>query len=263
MKYIIFDGSDINKIKNYKFISLKDIEYIKIKIYEFLKNNFRIFLQEINYIEVHDNISSFYMYIHINVISKKVYILNFNYQGEILEIKSIEKINRCKIDDLCELEPFPICLNNNYSIRIKGFSNIILNDNELNIYKPLKIKTYLDKYDFNTPLYYKNKIHFDSENDCYIRFPFYDKKDKFAIVLNRYSDGLNLCAAFVNIKDNIIEEGEVIHYKNAIAIEKIDEEYIKIFISYNDEIIEYIYPEKKEDTSGWYFINIKEEFKKI
>ena len=83
MKYIIFDGSDINKIKNYKFISLKDIEYIKIKIYEFLKNNFRIFLQEINYIEVHDNISSFYMYIHINVISKKVYILNFNYQGEL------------------------------------------------------------------------------------------------------------------------------------------------------------------------------------
>jgi hypothetical protein len=261
MKYIIFDGSDINKIKNYKFLTQDEIQYIKIKIYEFLKNNFKIILQEINYIEFHDNISSFFIYLYIS--KKFFYVLNFNYQGEILEIKQIEKINRNKIDDLCELESFPIYLNNKYSVKIKGSSNIILNDNELNIYKSLKIKTYLDKYDFNTPLYYKNKTHFESENDSYIRFPFYDKENKFAIILNRYLDGLNLCATFVNIKDNIIEQGEVIHYKNAIAIEKLDEKYIRIFISHNDEKIDYIYPDKKEDTSEWYFINIKEYFEKI
>ena len=259
MKYIIFDGNDINRIKSYNLISNQEIDYIKQKIEDFFKKNFNIFLK-INYIEFVNNNSSLCIYIFLE--SEIYYKLNFTYQGEIVEIQKIQKINRGKIDDLCELESFPISLNNNYSVKIKGSCNIILNDNILNIYTPLKLKPYLDKYEINTPLFYKNKQQFEYENDSYIRFPYYDKKDKFAIVLNRYSSGLNLCAAFVNIKDNIIEQGPVVHYKNSIAIEKLDEKYIRIFISYNDEKIQYI-SNKNEDSSDWYFINIKEEFEKI
>ena len=256
MKYIIFDGIDINNL-----INNKEIDYIKQKITIFFYKNFNISLENYS-IEIDDiNSSSICIYIFLN--SEIFYKLIINYQGEIIEFQKIQKINRRKIDDLCELESFPIYLNNNYIVKIKGSSNIVLNDKNLNIYRHLVIKPYLDKYEFNTPLFYENKKHFDSENDSYIRFPYYDKEDKFAIVLNRYSNGLNLCVAFVNIKKNSIQQGPVIYYKNAIAIEKLDEKYLRIYISYNDEIINYIYPEKDEDTSGWYFINIKDEFEKI
>jgi hypothetical protein len=255
MKYILFDEIDVNKIKN---IDL-NFEYIKQKIVNFFSTNLNIFLENIS-IEFNDNSQTLFIYIlnEINIIFE----INIQYNGEIIYIKKIEKIDRRKIDDLCELENFPIYLNNNYKIKVKGSSNIVLYDKILNIYKHLKLKFFIPEFNFNTPLFYKDKEQFQNENDNYIRFPFYDKKDKIAILLNRYSNGLNLCTAFVNIKENTIEQGKVLYCPNGLALEKSDEKNLKIYISYNDEIINYIYPEKYEQTSGWYYINIKEEFER-
>ncbi len=272
MSSVLFTKKDVNILKNWNNISSQDLEYLKKKIIKYFRFILNINLDTILiYTKFDKNINI----CTLTFFDKLKYNVDVDYRYKMYVCtKTCDIINIIKktpviikqYDDICELESFPIILNENYEVHIQDLCPVLLNKNT-NTYTKLVFQSLYSENKNLTPLFYKNEEMFLKENDSHLRVPYYDRNNKYAVILNRYDNGMNIMYVYIDVKDNIIYSCDLFNFTNpnGIAIEMIDEKMAKIFLSYNYDI-KYIYKNynfinKNEDRkSTWVNLNIKKEF---
>jgi hypothetical protein len=272
MSSILFAKKDIDIFKNWNNISSADLECLKKKIIRYFKfilnirfDNILLYVKNNNDV----NISTLTFFDKLN------YNIDFDYRYKInictLTCDIINIIKKTPViikdyDDICELESLPIILNDIYEVHVKDLCPVLLNK-KTNTYTKLSFQFLFLENNKLVPLFYENEEMFLKENDNHLRVPYYDKNNKYAVILNRYENGLNIMYVYIDVKDNIIYTCDLFNFTNprGLAIEMINEKMAKIFLSFNHDI-KYIYKnynftnKNKDKISFWANLNIKREF---
>jgi hypothetical protein len=275
MSFILFTKKDINIFKNWENISSQELDYLKKKIIKHFKIIFNIILENILlYIKFNKELNIYVLTFFdkldykINIDHRyKIYICGRSF--DIINIIKKSPIVIKKYDDICDLENLPIILDDDYEVHIKDLFPMLLNKKN-NTFTKLEFKyLYLENKKL-LPLFYETEQMFLTENDSFLRVPYYDKKDKYAVILNRYDNGMNIMFVYIDIKDYLIYSCDLFNFTNpnGLAIEMIDKKTAKIFLSYKYDITS-IYKnnnfivKNKNKISEWYNLNIKREFRDV
>lgn len=239
----IFTSEQIVQLQDYLEISDDKVVLLKATLCQFLNLHFQISLENIkmgvNPVKSSEILQGFS--ILVNPDSDLSYDVQTDAKTELIFISELRPMDIDKVKQQCELKKFPLEIKEK-SLIIDG-DRVRISDRK----ESLKIiSLYRGQNISHEPLhYYNNSLY----SDCYIRMPEYDRDGMYALVLNRYAWGMNVCCAYLDLELNqlIYWDSQNFDHPEGIALKKTeDNKNVEIFITNNDAERKIVYsdPEK-------------------
>lgn len=215
------------------------------------KNHFVVLFDEFDNKDV--NINGIQIY-------RRRYEVFFESDGTLSCILQFDYFHRENVEQMCQLKKSPAIVEGR-SLSWSRTVGCCLDGEEI----PVRSISWISNS--HDPLQKYDNHNDEKYPDKYIRVPEFDHNELKAFIFCRFAWGMNILYAFLSIEDKCmyVEESHNWDHPEGIALRRLGNDQIEIFLTKDDDIETQVYPTEREHKvwSGWCNFEMTEHFERL